>query len=112
MDEDYLTPKELIHKHGSPPFWDSLQPYHNCPNTLANQRVKYAWYRYKGLPIPLAKKLSRKSGVPPELIDDLDKWFYYEDGRLTRDDSNGADNLFRKEISEKIQKLLGNPLDK
>lgn len=55
------------------------------PNTPQNQKIKYAWLRYKNLPRDVAKKLCRRTRMPDEFYEDLEKYFFYEQGRLILD---------------------------
>ena len=64
----------------------------NITPTAHNNRIKYAWYRWRGLPSSAAKRLSQHIAMPPEFYVDLDRWFYYQQGQLKLDPTNGQDN--------------------
>lgn len=59
---------------------------------MLNQRLRYAWYRYRGMPIATAKRLSHSTQMPAAWYSDLERWFFYSAGKLTPDPTNGQIN--------------------
>jgi len=54
-----------------------------------NNRTKYAWCKWAGYSTKDAKLLSQRAKMPLQFYADLEKWFFYRDGRLYFDPSAG-----------------------
>ena len=68
-----------------------------------NNRIKYAWFRYQQYPIAEAKRLSQRPEMPPEFFADFEKWFFYTNGQLRLDSSDGEDNIFAQRLENYVK---------
>jgi len=66
--------------------------------TAKNNKVKYAWYRYRGYSPGQAKLLAQRTETPQEFYDDLEKWFFYQNGQLELDPTDGEINKSIKSL--------------
>ena len=89
-----------------------LMPFHPLENnrprggkmtiqpSAHNNRIKYAWLRYWKYSTEDAKRLSQRQEMPLGFYEDLDKWFFYENGRLILDPTESEINKFVQEYQK------------
>jgi len=68
-----------------------------------NNRIKYAWLRYWKYSTEDANRLSRREEMPLGFYEDLDKWFFYENGRLILDPTEGEINKFVEQYAQTVK---------
>jgi len=74
------------------------------PPSAQNNRIKYAWLIWTGYSPEEARRLAKRVKMPPQFYLDLERWFFYHEGRLYFDSTGGGINEMTREFRENAEK--------